>query len=129
MTLASIGKEKGLARNTVDERPSAIDVEAISSRTESVLAMRMDTSTRVDIDGVTPAIVQQLNLLLDEDLGADEDPEVRELVRKGNNLIDPKNRPSENTPAFGAFLYLRDAATLTRRLLWIYTERNGLGAP
>lgn len=129
MTLASIGKEKGLARNTVDEHPAAIDVEAISSRTDSVLTMRMDSSTRADIDGVTPAIVQQLNSLLGEDLGADEDPEVRELVRKGDNLIDPTNRPTGETPAFGAFLYLRDAALLTRRLLWIYSQRNGLGAP
>jgi hypothetical protein len=129
MTLASIGKEKGLVGNTVDGPPTAIDVEAISSRTDSVLTMRMDSSTRADIDGVTPAIVRQLSSLLGEDLGAEDDPQVRELVRKGNNLIDPKNRPTENTPAFGAFLYLRDAATLTRRLLWIYTERNGLGTP
>ncbi|MFJ8583589.1 hypothetical protein ACIRD2_02875 [Streptomyces sp. NPDC093595] len=129
MALASIGKEKGLAQNSVDESPAEIDVEAISSRTDSVLTMRMDSSTRADIDGVTPAIVRQLNSLLGEDLGAEDDPQVRELVRKGNNLIDPKNRPTENTPAFGAFLYLRDAATLTRRLLWIYTERNGLGTP
>ncbi|MEW2632486.1 hypothetical protein AB0903_12700 [Streptomyces sp. NPDC048389] len=129
MTLASIGKEKGLVGNTVDGPPAAIDVEAISSRTDSVLTMRMDSSTRADIDGVTPAIVQQLNSLLGEDLGAEDDPQVRELVRTGNNLIDPKNRPTENTPAFGAFIHLRDVATLTRRLLWIYTERNGLGAP
>ncbi|MET9642478.1 hypothetical protein [Streptomyces syringium] len=129
MALASIGKEKGLSQNSVDQSSAAIDVEAISSRTDSVLTMRMDSSTRADIDGVTPAIVQQLNSLLGEDLGAEDDPQVRELVRKGNNLIDPKNRPTASTPAFGAFLYLRDAATLTRRLLWIYTERNGLGAP
>ncbi|QES29162.1 hypothetical protein DEJ47_24440 [Streptomyces venezuelae] len=113
----------------MDGPPAVIDVEAISSHTDSVLTMRMDSSTRADIDGVTPAIVRQLNSLLGEDLGAEDDPQVRELVRKGNNLIDPKNRPTENTPAFGAFLYLRDAATLTRRLLWIYTERNGLGTP
>lgn len=110
MTLASTGKEKGLVGNTVDGPPAAIDVEAISSRTDSVLTMRMDS-------------------LPGEDLGAEDDPQVRELVRKGNNLIDPKNRPTQSTPDFGAFIYLRDAATLTRRLLWIYTERNGLGAP
>ncbi|MFD5163067.1 hypothetical protein ACFWMJ_34275 [Streptomyces hawaiiensis] len=62
-------------------------------------------------------------------MGADEDPEVRPLIRKGYTLVDPKNRPTDRTPSFGAFLYLRDVALLTRRLLWIYTERNGLSAP
>ncbi|MBC2876220.1 hypothetical protein H7K43_14365 [Streptomyces sp. TYQ1024] len=106
-----------------------IDIEGISSRTESALALRMDTTTREAMDSVTPAIVGHLNLLLCEELGADNDQEVRELVRKGYTLIDYKNRPSHSTPTFGAFLYLRDVALLARRLLWIYTERNGLGAP
>ncbi|MFE6098992.1 hypothetical protein ACFVQ4_03415 [Streptomyces laurentii] len=106
-----------------------VDIEEISSRTDSVLAMRMDTSTREDIDGVTPAVVRHLNVLLGEDLGADKDPQVRLLVRKGRTLIDYRERPTESTPTFGAWLYLRDTAALTRRLLWIYTERNGMGTP
>ncbi|EMF01268.1 hypothetical protein H340_07426 [Streptomyces mobaraensis NBRC 13819 = DSM 40847] len=106
-----------------------IDIEGIASRTESALALRMDTTTREAMDSVTPAVVGHLNLLLCEELGADNDQEVRELVRKGYTLIDYNNRPTHSTPTFGAFLYLRDVALLTRRLLWIYTERNGLGAP
>ncbi|MGX1562486.1 hypothetical protein [Streptomyces sp. NPDC055506] len=51
------------------------------------------------------------------------------VARKGYTLIDPSKRPAEGTPSFGAFLYLRDVALLTRRLLWIYTERKRLGAP
>ncbi|MET9759457.1 hypothetical protein ABZ016_10420 [Streptomyces sp. NPDC006372] len=58
-------------------------------------------------------------------MGADEGTEVRTLTRKGCMLIDPSNRPTERTPAFGAFVCLRDVALLARRLLWIYTERNG----
>ncbi|WP_236572934.1 hypothetical protein [Streptomyces sp. GS7] len=128
MTVATTGKTLGTTEGiAVEDLP--IDVEAISSRTESVLAMKMGTSTRKDMDGVVPTIVGHLNLLLCEDLGVDEDQEVRGLVRKGYTLIDDKNRPTGRTPSFGVFLYLRDIALLTRRLLWIYTERNGLGAP
>ncbi|WP_234335330.1 MULTISPECIES: hypothetical protein [Streptomyces] len=127
MTVASIGKAPGAAESAAAEDP--IDVETISSRTASVLAMKMGTSTREDMDSAMPAIVGHLNLLLCEDLGADRDQEVRALIRKGYTLIDPSKRPAEGTPSFGAFLYLRDVALLTRRLLWIYTERNGLGAP
>ncbi|MEU1309128.1 hypothetical protein ABZ419_09560 [Streptomyces cinnamoneus] len=128
MTLASIGK----ALETAEETAAGnlpIDVEGISSRTESVLAMKMGTTTRAAMDGATPAIIGHLNRLLCEQLGADEDQEVEALVRKGYNLIDYASRPSESTPTFGAYVYLRDAASLTRRLLWIYTQHNGLGAP
>ncbi|WP_233478184.1 hypothetical protein [Streptomyces mobaraensis] len=128
MTLASTGKVVGMAEDAADGS-LPIDIEGIASRTESALALRMDTTTREAMDSVTPAVVGHLNLLLCEELGADNDQEVRELVRKGYTLIDYNNRPTHSTPTFGAFLYLRDVALLTRRLLWIYTERNGLGAP
>ncbi|GGU41198.1 hypothetical protein GCM10010211_00190 [Streptomyces albospinus] len=128
MALASTGKALGTAGGAaIGNLP--IDVEGISSRTESVLAMRMDTTTRAAMDGATPAIVGHLNLLLCEELGANEDQDVEVLVRKGYSLIDYTRRPSESTPTFGAYIYMRDAALLTRRLLWIYTQRNGLGAP
>ncbi|MER5572020.1 hypothetical protein [Streptomyces massasporeus] len=127
ITVASNGKALEAAESAAAEDP--IDVETISSRTASVLAMKMGTSTREDMDSTMPAIVGHLNLLLCEDLGADSDREVRALIRKGYTLIDPSRRPTERTPSFGAFLYLRDVALLTRRLLWIYTERNGLSAP
>ncbi len=63
-----------------------------------------------------------------EDLGADDDSEVRSLQRRGNRLVDLTNRPTAETPAFGTYPYLRDVALLTRRLLWVYAERNGLDA-
>ncbi|MFJ7202064.1 hypothetical protein ACIQWR_00805 [Streptomyces sp. NPDC098789] len=127
MALASTGKALGAAEESAENSP--IDSEEISLRTDSILAMRMGSTTREDIDGVTPAVVQHLNLLLNQDLGADKDAEVQQLVRKGLALIDPKERPTAGTPTFGAWLYARDVATLTRRLLWVYTELNGLDAP
>ncbi|WP_236246436.1 hypothetical protein [Streptomyces sp. CC210A] len=127
MALASTGKALGAAEESAENPP--VDTEEISLRTDSILAMRVGSTTRNDIDGVTPAVVQHLSLLLDQDLGADKDAEVQKLVRKGRALIDPKERPTEDTPTFGAWLYARDVATLTRRLLWVYAERNGLDAP
>ncbi|MFJ4829441.1 hypothetical protein ACIP79_05870 [Streptomyces sp. NPDC088747] len=91
--------------------------------------MQMATSTRKDMDASLPEIIGHLNLLLGEDLRADEDEDVRELFRKGYRLIDLQNRPTAETPSFGVFIYLRDVADITRRLLWIYTQRHGLGAP
>ena len=40
----------------------------------------------------------------------------------------PAGDASAETPAFGTYPYLRDVALLTRRLLWVYAERNGLDA-
>lgn len=128
MTVASTGKATELAEDSEAE-DSPIDVAVISSRTETVLHLRMDTTTRAAMDRHLPGLAKELNRLLGEDLGAEDDSEVRELVRKGTRLIDLTNRPTAETPAFGAFLYLRDVALLTRRLLWIYSERKGLNAP
>lgn len=128
MTVASTGKTIETAEDTEgDDTP--IDVEAISSRTNAVLGLRMDTTTRVEMDRQLPATAGQLNRLLREDLGADDDSEVRQLLREGNRLVDLTNRPTRETPTFGTYLYLRDVALLTQRLLWIYAERNGLDAP
>ncbi|MFG2584502.1 hypothetical protein [Streptomyces malaysiensis] len=128
MTVASTGKTIETAEDTEgDDTP--IDVEAISSRTNTVLGLRMDTTTRVAMDRQLPAIAGDLNQLLREDLGADDNSEVRNLLREGTRLVDFTNRPTAETPTFGTYLYLRDVALLTQRLLWIYAERNGLDAP
>ncbi|MCL8015180.1 hypothetical protein [Streptomyces sp. AS02] len=128
MTVASTGKTIETAEDTEgDDTP--IDVEAISSRTNTVLGLRMDTTTRAAMDRQLPAIAGDLNRLLREDLGADDDSEVRNLLREGTRLVDLTNRPTAETPTFGTYLYLRDVALLTQRLLWIYAERNGLDAP
>ncbi|MEU9406333.1 hypothetical protein AB0E08_11635 [Streptomyces sp. NPDC048281] len=128
MTVASTGKKAETAEDIEDD-DALINVEAISAQTNSILALRMGTTTRAVMDGQVPAIARHLNRLLREDLGADDDGEVRQLRRKGIRLVDLTNRPTAETPSFGTYLYLRDAALLTRRLLWVYSERNGLDAP
>ncbi|MFI6403948.1 hypothetical protein [Streptomyces sp. NPDC050548] len=128
ITVASSGKASR-ATDGAGTEVLPIDVETISESTEAALSMQMATSTRKEMDASLPEIVGHLNLLLGEDLGADEDDDVRELFRKGYRLLDLQNRPTPETPSFGAFIYLRDAADVTRRLLWIYTQRHGLGAP
>ncbi|MGW8877907.1 hypothetical protein [Streptomyces mirabilis] len=128
ITVASSGKASR-ATDSAGTEVLPVDVESISESTEAALSMQMATSTRKDMNASLPEIVGHLNLLLGEDLGADEDEDVRELFRKGYRLLDLQNRPTAETPSFGAFIYLRDAADITRRLLWIYTQRHGLGAP
>ncbi|MEU9882566.1 hypothetical protein [Streptomyces phaeochromogenes] len=128
ITVASSGKASR-ATDSAGTEVLPVAVETISESTEAALSMQMATSTRKDMDASLPEIVGHLNLLLGEDLGADEDEDVRELFRKGYRLIDLQNRPTAETPSFGVFIYLRDVADITRRLLWIYTQRHGLGAP
>ncbi|MFC8520134.1 hypothetical protein [Streptomyces sp. NPDC057257] len=100
----------------------SIDAELIADNTDAALRMELGTSTREDIDTRTTTLVEQLNLLLCEELGADEDPAVRDLFRRGYRLLDTSNRPTQQTAAFNAFFYMRDVAGVARRLLWIYTE-------
>ncbi|MFF2848705.1 hypothetical protein ACFVT5_20625 [Streptomyces sp. NPDC058001] len=128
MTVASTGKATELVEESEADY-SPIDVDAISSRTDSVLSLRMGTTTRAEMDRHLSGIAKELNGLLAQNLGAEDDSEVRELVRTATRLIDLTNRPTAETPTFGTFLYLRDVALLTRRLLWIYSARNGLDVP
>ncbi|MET7766906.1 hypothetical protein ABZS71_34835 [Streptomyces sp. NPDC005393] len=128
MAVASTGKALGAAKDAEVDF-SLIDVAAISWQTDIVLRLRMGTTTRAAMDRHLPKMANELNRLLGEDLGAEDDCEVRELIREGTRLIDLTNRPTVETPTFGTFVYLRDIALLTRRLLWIYSERNGLNAP
>lgn len=116
---------------SVTEEPEAgvdslpIDVELISDVTDDVLKMELSTSTRKDIDFKTTRVVGLLSVLLAEDLGADADDEVLELFRRAYKLLELTNRPGRQTPSFTAFFFMRDVANLTRRLLWVYVERNG----
>ncbi|MEV6753160.1 hypothetical protein [Streptomyces sp. NPDC051214] len=128
MTVANRGKQPTAADNAEAE-VLPVDVETISVSTDMVLAMQMATSTREDMDGSTSVILGHLNRLLVEDLGAAEDEKVHDLLHRGRKLVDYTNRPTAETPSFDAFIYLRDSAQLTRRLLWIYTQHNRLGAP
>ena len=107
----------------VDSLP--IDVEVISDVTGGVLKMGLSTSTREDIDFKTTRVIGLLRLLLAEDLGANNDGEVMGLFRQAYKLLDLTNRPGRQTPSFTAFFFMRDVANLTRRLVWVYVERNG----
>ncbi|MGW3037451.1 hypothetical protein ACWDCB_40425 [Streptomyces sp. NPDC001178] len=109
----------------VDSLP--VDVELILDTTDDVLKMTLSTSTREDIDFKTTRVVGLLSLLLAEDLGADDDDEVMNLFRQAYKLLELTNRPGRQTPSFTAF-FMRDVANLTRRLMWVYVERNG-GVP
>ncbi|WP_244363323.1 hypothetical protein [Streptomyces aquilus] len=110
----------------IDSLP--VDVELLSDTTDDVLKMELSTSTREDIDFKTTRVVGLLSLLLAEDRGADDDDEGMDLFRQAYKLLELTNRPGRQTPSFTAFFYMRDVANLTRRLMWVYTERNG-GVP
>ncbi|TVZ93440.1 hypothetical protein [Streptomyces sp. BK340] len=105
-----------------------IDVELIQDSTDAALSARLGTSTRADIDARTPALIGHLQLLLGEELGADDDELVMQQFRKAYSLLDLKNRPSAEAPTFTAYFFMREVADLTHRLLWIYTQRSGAGA-
>ncbi|MGW8743586.1 hypothetical protein [Streptomyces sp. NPDC055794] len=102
-----------------------IDLEGVCARTDFILSMQLSTTTRETMDASVPAVIHHLSSLVNLDLGQAEDDTVRGLVRKGRGLIEHGVRPTPETPAFGVFIYLRDAATTARRLLWIYSEREG----
>ncbi|MEU6172390.1 hypothetical protein ABZ832_10690 [Streptantibioticus parmotrematis] len=122
MGMASFGK--ALSAKTP---PGVIDIEEVSSLTNAVLAMWIGTSTRAQMDAWMPKIAEQLNALVGQELGQQEDEHVRWLVDKGRSLIE--SQPTAQTAAFGVFTYLRDAALLMRRLLWVYAEQNGVRTP
>lgn len=105
-----------------------IDVELITDSAEAALAMRLGTSTRKDIDARTPVLIGHLQLLLAEELGADEDEMARQQCRRACKVLDLNSRPDENAPTFTTYFFMREVAELTRRLLWIYTQRSGTGA-
>ncbi|UQI44603.1 hypothetical protein M1P56_09720 [Streptomyces sp. HU2014] len=115
-----------LQNRQVNRDLDPIDVETIGDSTDSALGMRLGTSTRVAIDAKTITIVGHLQLLVSEELGADQDPVVRGLYRDAYGLLDLQRRPRPDASAFQAFFYLREVATLSRRLLWIYAGARGV---
>ncbi|NUK43181.1 hypothetical protein HRW13_20430 [Streptomyces lunaelactis] len=121
--MATVSEEQEALK--VDELP--VDAEGIGDSTDAALVLALATTTREEIDAKTPVLIGHLQLLLGEELGADEDPTVRELFHKAYAVLDLKNRPTPDTPAFSAFIFMREVASLTRRLLWVYTQRSGTG--
>ncbi|MGP2439077.1 hypothetical protein [Streptomyces sp. JW3] len=97
--------------------------------TNEALAIQLNTSTRAALAARAGLIYEQLALLLGEDLGADHDPVVLDLVREAYVLLDAVGRPANVASVFNAFVQIRNAARLTRRLLWIWAELNGVERP
>jgi hypothetical protein len=127
MLMASTGKARELAEES--EAGDGISVAEITSLTDTVLGFRLGTTTREQLDRYVPRLARELSHLLGKDLGAEDDPDVQQLVRRARELVDLTTRPTVDTTTFGTFIYLRDLANLLRRLLWVYAARNGLGAP
>ncbi|MFG2888027.1 hypothetical protein [Streptomyces sp. NPDC048248] len=107
---------------SIDDRP--IDEELIGDSVDTALGMALSTSTRADIDWWTAALIGHLNLLLGEELGADNDPKVKSLFSEAYKLLDLNHRPTDETPAFSAFSYLRQTGLLTSRFLTVYSQRS-----
>lgn len=99
-----------------------IDVEGIRDGLIHALTLPLATTTREDINANVHQVRGHLNLLMGEELGYDSDPAVRDLFRQAYALLDLSRRPSEETPVFLAFAYLRDTARVSQRLLDIFEE-------
>ncbi|MFE9456020.1 hypothetical protein [Streptomyces californicus] len=124
-----------MVANVTEERdPKAtgsapIDVQTISRITDEVLKLQLNTSTHEDITAHAQAIHGALNLLVREELGADEDSIVRDQIERAYRVLDVKATPPQEMPAFSAFAHMREAASVARRLLWIWAEVNGVECP
>lgn len=86
--------------------------------------MRLETSTRADIDARTRELLDHLRELVSEDLGADQNDDVMSLIRQAYKYLDLCARPTSVTPAFHAFTYLRELATISFSLLKVYVAKN-----
>lgn len=108
-----------------DDAP--VDVELIRNSTDAALALSPGTTTREVVDARTPVLIGHLRLLMGEIPGSDTDHTVRQLFDTASKVLDPTTRPTEKTPTFTAYFFMRDVATLTRHFLWLYTQRSGTG--
>lgn len=99
-----------------------VDVECIRDGLIHALNLPLATTTREDINASIRRVRGHLNLLMGEELGFDSDPAVRDLFRQAYALLDLGRRPSEETPVFEAFAYLRDTALVAQRLLDVFRE-------
>ncbi|MEE4490313.1 hypothetical protein [Streptomyces sp. BE230] len=99
-----------------------VDTESIRDGLIHALTLPLATTTREDINASIRHVRGHLNLLMGEELGYDSDPAVRDLFSRAYALLDLGRRPSEETPVFEAFAYLRDTARVAQRLLDIFGE-------
>ncbi|MFE2842783.1 hypothetical protein ACFXKS_04360 [Streptomyces scopuliridis] len=109
------------------EEDPPLDLEAVEDTVASALAIRLMMPERAQIDATTRALVRHLEDMLAQDLGFDEDPDVREMYRAAYVLLDLKYRPTHEATQFGANEYMRELARHTKRLAALYREERGDG--
>ncbi|MET9981743.1 hypothetical protein [Streptomyces rochei] len=98
----------------------SIVLEAVDEAVETALAIRLSMPERPVIDATTRDLVSHLRELMAEELGFDEDPAVQALFREGYRVLDLTRRPTEQSPRFIAYQYMRDVGALTRRFADVY---------
>lgn len=121
--VASVTEEHETTRDEVDAPP--IDVKLISKLTDNALALRLNTSTRDEIMQYVGELHGSLNLLVQEELDAGGDMVALSQINKAKIFLRINPPPTDVTPPFRAYAWAREAASLTRRLLWIWTQENG----
>ncbi|MER6102437.1 hypothetical protein ABT115_08920 [Streptomyces sp. NPDC001832] len=122
-----MAEEHETTREEVDASP--IDVKLISTITDRALALRLNTSTRDEIMGFVDVLHGSLSLLVGEELAADSDMVALAQIHKAKGFLKTRSKPTDVTPPFRAYAWTREAASLTRRLLWIWSEKNGVEHP
>lgn len=106
-----------------------LDVEGARDTADTALGMRLNASTRQDIDARTGVLISFMSELLTEDLGWENDDEVMALYRACYHLLDLKRRPTNETPAYESFEFMREVALRTRALLARYIAKKGASLP
>ncbi|MEV5677423.1 hypothetical protein [Streptomyces sp. NPDC052179] len=127
--MTDLTKQREAMRANGSPRSKQIDLESISKLSGEVLKLQLPTSTRSEITAQAEAIHDALNLLVREELGADQSPMVRDLIRRAYRLLSAQEPPVTQMPPFSAFAHIRETASITRRLLWIWAERNNAERP
>ncbi|MFG3176545.1 hypothetical protein ACGFZC_15975 [[Kitasatospora] papulosa] len=125
--MVDVAEEHGTARDKVEGPP--IDVDLISTLTDKALALRLTTSTRDEIMAFVPELDGALRMLAAEDFDPGGDVVILALLNKTKLFLDSNPKPSDVTPPFRAYAWTREAASLTRRLLWLWCEMSGVGHP
>lgn len=101
-----------------------VDLETIGVTVANALAIRLSMPERPQIDATTRTLIGHLGELLLEDLGFDEDPDVRAMYQQAYRLLELSRRPTRQATQFGAYEYMREVARLTRRFASVYRELN-----
>ncbi|MFE9446895.1 hypothetical protein [Streptomyces sp. NPDC006739] len=115
--MASVIREPETAREH-------LEVDWFRDTITVIQLMDLSRSTRADIDTLTQECIEHLEELLKEDLGADRDDTVMQLFRRAYAHLELSRRPTNRTPAYDAFTYMRDTATVTFELLKVYVAKR-----